>query len=148
MSNIKKEGEEKKPKISVSINSDLVELLEEYLQDKNVNRSKYIENLIKKDIEERLKNKNVMKILNFKNYKDGGTIEVETNEGTFCFDGRIKSIYKDNWYKGYPEPDNSNIIENFIELEKQILEALTEFNITYNGWYHAMIENFIEERLK
>jgi len=53
MSNFKKPGEKKKPKISVSINTEIIELLEEHLEDKNVNRSKYIENLIKKDIEER-----------------------------------------------------------------------------------------------
>ena len=53
MSNFKKPGESKKPKISVSINSDLNKLLEEYLQNINSNKSKYIENLIKKDFEER-----------------------------------------------------------------------------------------------
>jgi metal-responsive CopG/Arc/MetJ family transcriptional regulator len=53
MANFKKPGEKVKPKISVTIDKELKTLLEEYLEDKNVNRSKYIEHLIKKDLEER-----------------------------------------------------------------------------------------------
>jgi len=45
--------DEKKPKVGITINSELLSLLETYLSDKNINRSKYIENLIKIDIEKR-----------------------------------------------------------------------------------------------
>jgi len=57
MSRSKLPEEKKKSKISISVDKELSKVLEEFLEDKNVNRSKYIESLIKKDIEERgLKN--------------------------------------------------------------------------------------------
>ncbi len=53
MSNKLKPGREKKPKISISVDSVLNEVLTEHLDTNNINRSKYIENLIKKDLENR-----------------------------------------------------------------------------------------------
>jgi metal-responsive CopG/Arc/MetJ family transcriptional regulator len=53
MNNKLKPGKEKKPKISVSVNSDLNELLTEHLDQNNINRSKYIEDLIRKDLKNR-----------------------------------------------------------------------------------------------
>lgn len=52
--------EEKKIKTGITINTELLNLFEEHIKDINVNRSKYIESLIKKDIIKRgiqLKNK-------------------------------------------------------------------------------------------
>ena len=43
----------KKPKISITIDEKLNEIMEDQLNDLGINRSKYIENLIRKDIEER-----------------------------------------------------------------------------------------------
>ena len=43
--------EEKKKDISISMNIKLNEMLEEYLIEKGVNKSRYIEHLIKKDLE-------------------------------------------------------------------------------------------------
>ena len=43
----------KKPKISITIDEKLNEIMDEQLEDLGINRSKYIENLIRKDIEER-----------------------------------------------------------------------------------------------
>lgn len=43
----------KKPKLSVTINKELDELMIEYLKDKNITPSKYIENLIKEDMKNR-----------------------------------------------------------------------------------------------
>jgi len=45
--------EKKKKKFSVSINKDLNIKLEEYLEDTNINKSKYIESLVRKDLEDR-----------------------------------------------------------------------------------------------
>ena len=42
--------EEKKSKIGFTINTELDELMIEYLKDKNITPSKYIENLIKQDM--------------------------------------------------------------------------------------------------
>jgi len=41
----------KRKSLSVSINIELDELLDKVCEEKNVNKSKYIEHLIKKDIE-------------------------------------------------------------------------------------------------
>ena len=43
--------DKKKPKISITIDKMLNELMEEQLQKDNINTSKYIENLIRKDFE-------------------------------------------------------------------------------------------------
>jgi metal-responsive CopG/Arc/MetJ family transcriptional regulator len=42
--------EEKKPKISVTIDKVLLDILANHLDEKNVSRSKYIEKLIREDI--------------------------------------------------------------------------------------------------
>ena len=47
----------KKKKSSISIDIDLLNILEKYIFDKNIkNKSKYIENLIRKDMENRGEN--------------------------------------------------------------------------------------------
>ena len=45
--------DKKKPKISITINKKLNEIMDDQLEELGINRSKYIENLIRKDIEER-----------------------------------------------------------------------------------------------
>jgi len=45
--------DKKKPKIGVTINIELDEILNKYLEKSGTNRSKYIENLIRKDFENR-----------------------------------------------------------------------------------------------
>jgi len=42
--------EEKKPKISVTIDKILLDILSDHIDEKNVSRSKYIEKLIREDI--------------------------------------------------------------------------------------------------
>lgn len=42
---------EKKPKIGITLNKELDDILSDYLEKNSINRSKYIENLIKKDLE-------------------------------------------------------------------------------------------------
>lgn len=44
---------DKKPKIGFTINKELDEIMIDYLKDKNITISKYIENLIKEDMEKR-----------------------------------------------------------------------------------------------
>lgn len=51
------EDDKKKIKTGVTINSDVVELMDELLNDiGNTNRSRYIEKLIREDLEKRGKN--------------------------------------------------------------------------------------------
>lgn len=51
------EEEKKKIKTGVTINSEIIEMMDEILEDiGNTNRSKYIEKLIREDLEKRGKN--------------------------------------------------------------------------------------------
>lgn len=51
------EEEKKKIKTGVTINSEIIEMMDEILEDTgNTNRSKYIEKLIREDLEKRGKN--------------------------------------------------------------------------------------------
>lgn len=51
------EEEKKKIKTGVTINSEVVEMMDEMLEDMgNTNRSRYIEKLIREDLEKRGKN--------------------------------------------------------------------------------------------
>lgn len=51
------EEEKKKIKTGVTINSEVVEMMDEILEDMgNTNRSRYIEKLIREDLEKRGKN--------------------------------------------------------------------------------------------
>lgn len=45
--------DEKKPKIGITIDKDLDIILEKYLKDNNLKRSRYIEKLIREDIKQR-----------------------------------------------------------------------------------------------
>lgn len=42
-----------KPKISITLNKELDSVLQEYIKENELSRSKYIENLIKSDMEKR-----------------------------------------------------------------------------------------------
>ena len=42
--------DKKKLKLGVTINTELIGLLDEHIKDMNINRSKFLEHLIKKDI--------------------------------------------------------------------------------------------------
>ena len=86
-----------------------------------------------------------MEIKKFKMYLDGGTIELETGKGIFCFDGRIGSNTKGRLYDGYPKSDNSNLIENSDELEDRIIESLKFF---HDDFYQSSIERFINSKQK
>ena len=49
----KLENDKKKPKISITLDENLSEIMEDYLEKIGLNRSKYIENLIRKDFEKK-----------------------------------------------------------------------------------------------
>ncbi len=84
-----------------------------------------------------------MKILNFSKFRDGGTIEVMTDEGIYCFDNRIMSKTKNKLYNGYPLDDNSNLIKDSvsIEIENRIVEALKDYK---NEFYQSTIDHFLK----
>ena len=50
-----------------------------------------------------------MKIIEFKMYLDGGTIEVKTEFLSYCFDGRMRSLTKDRLFI-VQKMDNSNLV--------------------------------------
>jgi len=86
-----------------------------------------------------------MKIIKYNVYLDGGTIEIETDNGVFCFDKRMRSNTKGRLYRGYPKKDNSNIIENSTELEKKLLEGLKSYK---DEFYQGAIDYFIKSKEK
>ena len=53
MSRHKLSDDVKKPKISITLNKELDSVLQDYIEDNDLNRSKYIEDLIKTDMENR-----------------------------------------------------------------------------------------------
>jgi len=83
-----------------------------------------------------------MYINNFKKYLDGGTIELDTDKGIFCFDERIRSNTKGRLYEGYPKDDNSNLIENSEDLEIELIECLKLYK---NNFYQSSIDYFIKK---
>ena len=86
-----------------------------------------------------------MEIKKFEMYRDGGTIELDTDKGIFCFDGRIDSNTKGRLYKGYPKDDNSNLIENSDDFENQLIECLKLYK---NNFYQRSIDYFINSKQK
>ena len=86
-----------------------------------------------------------MKINNFKMYLDGGTIELDTDKGIFCFDERIGSNTKGILYNGYPKDDNSNLIENSEDLETELIECLKLYK---NDFYQSSVDYFINSKQK
>jgi hypothetical protein len=69
-----------------------------------------------------------MNILKMDMYKDGGTIEIKTDEGEFCIDDRLFSDYKGKIFKGYPQNDNKNLILNQEKIKYDLLVALKNYN--------------------
>jgi hypothetical protein len=86
-----------------------------------------------------------MKIIKFERYRDGGTIEITTDEGIFCFDERIRSLTKGRLYEGYPKEDNSNLIENSEELEAELLDLLKDYK---HAFYQVSIDYFLKSKQK
>ena len=86
-----------------------------------------------------------MKILNFERFKDGWTTEITTDEGVFTIDERLGTKTRGGLYLGYPNKDNSNIINDSKEMEEKIIEALKNYK---NEFYQASIECFIKEKTK
>lgn len=84
-----------------------------------------------------------MVIERFNMYLDGGTVEVTTDKGVFCFDNRLRSNTKGRLFGGYPKKDNSNLIENSESLGAEIIENLKTFK---DEFYQESIESFILDK--
>ena len=93
--------------------------------------------------EKELEKNKVMPIKKFNVYRDGGTMEIITDEGTFCFDGRIESSTKGRLYNGYPKDNNSNLIENSSALEELLIEKLKNHEDDfYHKCYDVLLSKF------
>ena len=86
-----------------------------------------------------------MEVKKFGTYRDGGTTEITTDKGIFCFDERIGSNTKGRLYRGYPKRDNSNLIENSDDLEQELIDSLKSFK---GDFYQDSIDYFIDSRQK
>lgn len=71
-----------------------------------------------------------MEIINIDSYKDGGTIEITTNRGSYCIDDRLFSKTKGSIFCNYPEDNNSNIVPNQDELKVEIIDALAKYTVS------------------
>jgi len=79
-----------------------------------------------------------MKIIEVNSYRDGRTVQIDTDEGVFCFDGRIGSHTKGRLYNGYPMKDNSNLIEDFEELETKLIKNFISYKGNVESTYGMM----------
>lgn len=86
-----------------------------------------------------------MEIKKFEMYRDGGTIELTTDKGIFCFDERIGSSTNGRLYEGYPKRDNSNLIKNSDDLEQELIDSLKSFK---SDLYQSSIDYFINSKQK
>lgn len=82
-----------------------------------------------------------IRIVNVNYYKDGGTLELETDRGVYCFDNRIKTKTKYCLYNGYPFKNNSNIIHNSTSIEKALIKAMEKYD---GRLYKDIIKKVIE----
>ena len=73
-----------------------------------------------------------MIINNIDVYKDGGTVKVETNEGTFYIDRRIGTETRANVYDDYPNRGNRR--ENGEEIKQRLYDSL-------EGYEHPFYKN-------
>ena len=85
----------------------------------------------------------MIEIKGFDMYRNG-TIQITTNEGIFCFDGRLGSTTKGRLYYGHPKPDDSNLIENSEELEYRIIKSLKSYK---NKLYQYPIDHLVKSKL-
>ena len=70
-----------------------------------------------------------MKVLRITTYLDGGTLQIETNEGVFCIDDRIRTATKGVVYNGYPRDDNSNQVVDQHSIKERLVDALLSDNL-------------------
>ena len=73
-----------------------------------------------------------MTINNIDVYRDGGTVKVETNEGTFYVDRRIGTETKANVYNDYP--NRGNIMDNGEEIKQRLYNSM-------EGYEHPFYKN-------
>jgi len=71
-----------------------------------------------------------MEIIKIDSYKDGGTIEITTDRGSYCIDDRLFSKMKGSIFCNYPEDDNSNISPNQDELKVELIDALAKYTVS------------------
>jgi hypothetical protein len=75
-----------------------------------------------------------MEIIKIDSYKDGGTIEITTNIGSYCIDNRLFSKTKGSIFCNYPENNNSNIAPNQDELKVELIDALAKYTVSGDGF--------------
>ena len=66
-----------------------------------------------------------MKITKITSYRDGGTIEITTEEKVYCIDNRISTETKGTVYEGYP--DKGVVVENQEDIKLTIGNAVMRY---------------------
>lgn len=75
-----------------------------------------------------------MEIIKIDSYKDGGTIEITSDRGSYCIDDRLFSKTKGSIFCNYPDDDNSNIAPNQDKLKAELLDALAKYTASGDGF--------------
>jgi len=88
-----------------------------------------------------------MKIINIEQYFDGGTIEIYTDDNRiFSIDDRLFTKTPNRLYNGYPKDDNSNLIGNPQEIERELLEALKDYKDEWH--FEKIVIDIIKKNLE
>lgn len=69
-----------------------------------------------------------MEILRIEMFRDGGTIEVTTDNGVYCIYDGFNHTYEGKVFNGYPNDDFLNQHTNQEQIQNEILESLKTFN--------------------
>ena len=60
-------------------------------------------------------------------YRDGGTIDVKTDEVDYCIDRRIGTKTEGVVYIGYPKNNGTNRVPDQIKIERRLLAGLEKY---------------------
>ena len=89
-----------------------------------------------------------MKLSNLNKYIECGSIKISTDIGDYIIDNREKSKTKGKLFMGYPKPDNSNLIKDSKELEKEIFNSIEETINKMNEFKVSMNEMLKPVKIK
>jgi|TARA_B100000767_G_C19255088_1_gene324835 hypothetical protein len=85
----------------------------------------------------------MMEIKDIDMYKDGGTVKLTTNTGTYYIDNRLRSETKYKLYDNYP--DRGNLIKDDKEIKNKLHKALEEY---HHNFYSPTTISYIRDCLK
>jgi hypothetical protein len=88
-----------------------------------------------------------MEIVSFQTFRDGGTIEITTSDGTKYFIGNKLSNRENKVYSLYPRHEDGDkfLLPNSDELLRKIVNALQKYK---SDFYQKSIDHFVNTYLR